>query len=108
MARDLILHIGTTKTGSTSIQHVLAQNRDALLAQGVLYPRSPGDPQHDLLAYAMMENIAHRDRLETTLWKGLAPDVRIEQFVEEFAAEMRARRMSSAPSCACCIPRCPS
>jgi hypothetical protein len=37
-----------------------------------------------------MENHALRDRMETTLWKGLAPAVRIEQFVQEFADEMRA------------------
>ncbi len=90
MPRDLILHIGTTKTGSTSIQAVLARNRAALAAQGVLYPKSPGDAQHDLLAYALMENHVQRDRLESSLWKGLAPEVRIAQFRQEFADEIRA------------------
>lgn len=45
----LTVHIGTTKTGSTSIQAFLAQNRDALFAQGVLYPRDLG-PQHHVNA----------------------------------------------------------
>jgi hypothetical protein len=89
MARDLILHIGTTKTGSTSIQAVLARNRAALAAQGVLYPKSPGDAQHDLLAYALMENHVLRNRLDTSLWMGLSPEVRIAQFRQEFADEIR-------------------
>ncbi|HEY9210955.1 MAG TPA: hypothetical protein VIO56_06050 [Methylotenera sp.] len=35
----LILHLGMPKTGSTSIQTFMAQNRDNLLALGVLYPK---------------------------------------------------------------------
>lgn len=34
----LILHIGTPKAGSTSIQVMLASNRDFLAARGILYP----------------------------------------------------------------------
>lgn len=34
---SLIVHIGHGKTGSTSIQHTLLQNRDALIGQGVCY-----------------------------------------------------------------------
>lgn len=34
----LIIHVGTHKTGTTSIQAYLAANRDALAASGVLYP----------------------------------------------------------------------
>jgi len=34
----VVLHIGTEKTGTTSIQHFMSQNRTALLAKGVLYP----------------------------------------------------------------------
>jgi hypothetical protein len=45
----LTIHIGTTKTGSTSIQAFLAANRDALAAQGVLYPLDLG-PQHHVNA----------------------------------------------------------
>lgn len=35
----LVLHLGMPKTGSTSIQTFMAQNRDQLLAFGVLYPK---------------------------------------------------------------------
>lgn len=37
-----ILHIGTEKTGTSSIQHFLSMNRLALMAEGVVYPRFTG------------------------------------------------------------------
>lgn len=47
---DLVLHIGTEKTGSTSIQNALAVRRDQLAARGILYPRLTGTPNHTELA----------------------------------------------------------
>lgn len=44
---SLILHIGTAKTGTTSIQHFLAANRQALADQGVVVPSFLGNgPNH--------------------------------------------------------------
>jgi len=43
---DLIVHIGTGKAGSSSIQSFLAKNREHLRTVGVLYPRSPGWTRH--------------------------------------------------------------
>jgi len=40
MKPTLILHIGYPKTGSTSLQHFMADNRSALLAQGVPYSKA--------------------------------------------------------------------
>ncbi|EAR21640.1 hypothetical protein [Nitrococcus mobilis] len=37
-----ILHIGTEKTGTSTIQRFLVSNRDALAAEGVLYPTCGG------------------------------------------------------------------
>ena len=49
----LILHIGTAKTGTTSLQGWFSTNRDALGQQGVWYPRAPGAENHrKLMAYA--------------------------------------------------------
>lgn len=42
----LALHIGTTKTGTTSCQRWFAGNREALAEQGVIYPASLGDVNH--------------------------------------------------------------
>jgi hypothetical protein len=43
--RRLVLHIGTHKTGSTTLQHLCWRNRDQLLKSGWLYP-SNGRPKH--------------------------------------------------------------
>lgn len=43
---QLTVHIGTTKTGTSSIQRYLHQNRTKLLEQGILVPRSLGSPVH--------------------------------------------------------------
>jgi hypothetical protein len=43
---DLVLHIGTGKTGTTSIQTFLHRNRQELAERRILYPRSPGKMRH--------------------------------------------------------------
>lgn len=48
--RQCILHIGTEKTGSTSIQNVMAALREQLPLHGFAYPRSPGSRNHTRLA----------------------------------------------------------
>ncbi len=41
--KELHLHIGTVKTGTTALQHFFASNRDALRKKGIIYPLSPGN-----------------------------------------------------------------
>ncbi len=62
------LHIGTEKTGTTTIQHFLAKNRKFLLEDGFFYPRSLGQQNHVKLAvYAMAINkVQDRQRLGIT------------------------------------------
>ncbi|WP_372733807.1 hypothetical protein [Nocardioides sp.] len=38
MAERLVLHIGSMKSGTSFIQNVLGENKDALMEQGVLFP----------------------------------------------------------------------
>lgn len=47
---DLVLHIGSGKTGTSTIQHFLHQNRARLAELGLLYPRSPGQRRHTHLS----------------------------------------------------------
>src|SRR5436309_11341852 len=48
------LHIGTEKTGSTSVQTFLAQNRLGLLSRGWLYPETAGRMAHySLVAFSL-------------------------------------------------------
>ena len=49
----LTLHIGTGKTGTSSIQKFLAANRERLLAAGHLYPRTPGKFRHVRVSLSM-------------------------------------------------------
>ena len=47
-----ILHIGTEKTGTTSLQAALSSHRESLSKQGVLYARAPGQRNSRSLAAA--------------------------------------------------------
>jgi hypothetical protein len=49
MDKTTTLHIGTTKTGSTSIQSCLAGNRAVLAGNGVLYPKTLGLINHNVI-----------------------------------------------------------
>jgi hypothetical protein len=51
--RRAIIHIGTTKTGTTSIQRTLKRHRGEMAAHGACYPRSPGRAAHMLLCFAV-------------------------------------------------------
>ena len=47
---ELVLHIGTHKTATTTIQATLHDNRRRLAAEGLVYPRIGRDKGHHLLA----------------------------------------------------------
>jgi hypothetical protein len=51
---DLVLHIGSGKTGTSSVQNFLHRNRDRLAELGHLYPRSPGRERHTQLGHFVM------------------------------------------------------
>lgn len=50
-----IIHIGTLKTGSTSIQNSLFSNRELLFKKGVIYPDIGSNFQHWGLFTAFMD-----------------------------------------------------
>lgn len=45
-----VIHIGTGKTGTTSIQNICARQRDRLREKGFLYPRTLGEVNHEIAA----------------------------------------------------------
>ncbi len=49
MDKTATLHIGTTKTGSTSIQKFLTHNRTVLARNSVLYPEALGPINHNAI-----------------------------------------------------------
>jgi tetratricopeptide (TPR) repeat protein len=90
MRREIILHIGTSKTGSTSIQRVLSRQREALAQQGVCYPATPGSESHVLLVMAAAASAHLYGSADRPIWQGIGPQARLARFREEFAAEMAA------------------
>jgi glycosyltransferase involved in cell wall biosynthesis len=72
----LIIHLGATKTGSTALQHLLEDNRPALLRKGIWYPEvglfwQPGRP-HKQAGHAGFLNPENRQELRQHLLNGLA------------------------------------
>lgn len=55
MIPQCFLHIGTEKTGTTTIQGFLALNRERLREQGILYPVAPGQESHTALAAVALQ-----------------------------------------------------
>ena len=55
---ELILHVGTTKTGTTTLQHACNASRGSLLAKGILYPDVDLDrgssPKHQWLTNLLL------------------------------------------------------
>jgi len=56
MSINIVLHVGTEKTGSTSIQHTLYDNRKALKEMGYLMPLTLGYPCHIHLTACALES----------------------------------------------------
>ena len=83
----LILHIGASKTGTSSIQRVLGAQRAELARHGVLYPRSPGFANHAMLPASLVpvEELGH---FNPAVWEGMTPPARLARFRREFEAEM--------------------
>lgn len=65
---DLVLHIGSGKTGTSSIQHFLKQNRTRLARSGTLVPREPGEDRHVQLGLYIKSDEVLESRLS---WKRL-------------------------------------
>ncbi len=82
---ELILHIGTHKTGTASIQTVCGENRDLLAAEGLIYPDGLGviaarQPHHawsHLVTKAPGRDIRLAKRYVTRLKESLKPGERV-------------------------------
>jgi hypothetical protein len=85
------LHIGTEKTGSTSIQTFLAQNRAALLSRGWLYAKSAGARTHYSLVAFSLDDERH-DATRSVL--RIADRIGLDQFrlklIDALAREIAA------------------
>jgi hypothetical protein len=84
---DLVLHVGTGKAGSTTIQQFLRINRDALAEHGVLVPRTPGRARHERLGLYIQagpELAAAPEWYQQKGWPGTPPDADPRRFRRAF------------------------
>jgi hypothetical protein len=51
--KKLVLHVGFHKTGTTALQYTLSSNRQALLEQGVIYPKTRRFRAHHEFAWSI-------------------------------------------------------
>ena len=93
-ALDLTLHIGSGKTGTSSIQHFMHRNRDRLAELGHLYPESPGQTRHTRLGLFIKPDAL---LAKTPSWRrqGFAsPDEFRDAFRDSLFAEINAAGLS--------------
>jgi len=85
--RRAILHIGTEKTGTSSLQVFLSKNRDRLNARGFHFARFAGPVSHEhLAAYAMDDD----KRDDMRLGIGVHSDADLHAFRARLEAEAEA------------------
>jgi hypothetical protein len=87
MPKELYLHIGTEKTGSTALQAVSDINRNALIRAGIFYPKTPGERNHVRLTVFAGDGPDTRNLRKLV---GLVPDNAYKNFKAHFADELRA------------------
>ncbi len=94
---DLFLHIGTEKTGTTSVQKFFKANRELLKRNGIVYPAAPGNQNHTGLA-ASAQDEEKRGPLRKSLGiKNRADVLRFRaEMLTELAAELSERPYKTA------------
>lgn len=84
---ELYLHIGTEKTGTSSVQNFFTANRELLSRKGILYPETPGKKNHTGLTGAAQES-SRGGTLRILLGLRTADDV--EQYRRELIAGLQS------------------
>ncbi len=96
MTVDLVVHIGTDKTGTTSIQGFLRHNRAALAERGCLVPRSPGTTRHIRVGMFIMPD---DDLVASQDWfRGEYGDTPVDQFRQQFRRRLFREMRETDPT----------
>ncbi len=85
-----MLHIGSGKTGTTSVQLMLDQNRDRLREYGLLYPRSPGHRRHVKLGLSVRSEESLEKQVSWHRQRAASPEQFQRQVLEDLRAEIAA------------------
>ena len=91
--RRCVIHIGTEKTGTSSIQKFLADSRESLRADGVVYPKCAGlrgGSQWEFVAYAHSRPWAMDFGKRLRITAEGAHDIFRKSFFEELLEEFNA------------------
>ncbi|MBO0844805.1 MAG: hypothetical protein J2P22_05250 [Nocardioides sp.] len=91
---DLILHIGSGKTGTSSIQQFLKQNRSRLAQVGTLVPRAPGRGRHHKIGLYIKPDEVLATRISWQAMGYSSPATFRENFRRRFSAEIRDSGLS--------------
>lgn len=91
---DVVLHLGTGKTGTTTIQHLMRDSRPALAEQGVLYPRTPGALRHARFGLSFRSDAELESMPAWHQMRAQSP----ERFRRRFTRRLRAEIADAAPS----------
>lgn len=86
---DLVLHIGSGKTGTSSIQGFLHHNRDRLADLGHLYPRAPGATRHIRLGLSIQPDDSLEDRIAWHRQGASSPEAFRKSFRRELMREIQ-------------------
>lgn len=92
---DLVLHIGTEKTGTTLIQKTLYRNRELLRSRGVALSNVLGAPNNRLLParfQSQLDDFHQRHNLDTVS----ARDAYFEEFDAQFFDDLAQMRLTGA------------
>jgi len=82
----IYLHIGTEKTGTTSIQSFLADNRDMLRKNKIMYSKVLGDPNNIRLSVALQDT----DKIDDSrIHSGIITEESILDFRKKLRDELR-------------------
>ena len=94
--RKLILHIGTEKTGTTSIQSALVKNRDKLENNNYFFPMSLGPRSQVKLAnYALADGVISNLRIMDGIHTSSDVIPYREKVEKELAAELQRTKAST-------------
>jgi hypothetical protein len=85
LAKTIFLHIGTQKTGTTTLQALGTRNRTALAAQGVLYPLTLGKQNHVGLTFFAQNGVGNRDLSRA---EGINTQADMQAYVEGLPAAL--------------------
>ena len=87
------MHIGTEKTGTSSVQNFFAENREFLARKGILYPETPGRKNHTGLATAA-QDISENSALRKI--HGLLDRQSVEEFRRKLIVGLESEYRSRA------------